>query len=155
MLNCFLDEHAGLKGARVLDLGCGTGVVGVLLALLNKDILVTCSDLSTAATICTIKNAQNNQVQGKVQVTNGYGASHFRDASFTHVLLNPPIRAGNEVVFQLIKGAARVLCPKGQLYMVVRVKQGGKRLAELAKEWFEFVERVGRKKGFLVYRLVK
>ena len=154
MLSCFLEDNRS-ENAHVLDLGCGTGVVGVLLAHFIQDISVTCSDVSAAATVCTARNVREKALLYRVQVAQGQGTTHFRDATFTHVLLNPPIRAGNEVIFELIEGSARTLQPGGKLYMVVRVKQGGKRIAELSKQWFGSIEQIGRKKGFLVYRLSK
>ncbi len=152
---CIEDENSGTECPNFLDLGCGTGVVGLLLATFISDISVLCSDLSAAATVCTAQNVQRLALNTRVSIVQGNGTDHLQDESFAKVALNPPIRAGNKVIFKLIEGASRVLLPGGILYMVVRVKQGGKRLARLSQQWFGQVEQMGRHKGFLVYKLVK
>ena len=78
----------------------------------------------------------------------------FSDRSFHVVALNPPIRTGNENILDMFSDCSRILKkPSGCLYIVVRAKQGGKRLASLAGEWYLKCELMARKKGYLVYRL--
>jgi precorrin-6B methylase 2 len=50
------------SAASVLDLGCGCGVVAVVLASVSNGAKVSASDLSTAAATLTLKNAGKNGV---------------------------------------------------------------------------------------------
>jgi 16S rRNA (guanine1207-N2)-methyltransferase len=77
---------------KVLDLGCGYGVVGIYAAkaigrkkLVMSDIDGRCVDLS-------VKNAEANGVGGiKIIVSDGF--RNIEDTNFTMILSNPPYHA--------------------------------------------------------------
>lgn len=69
MCASFLDEL--VKGKeKVLDLGCGTGILGIIAAKLGAD-EVTCVDIDDAAYKVCLENVTKNHVSGKVHVING------------------------------------------------------------------------------------
>lgn len=140
-------------GGDLLDLGCGTGTVGLLAKLFAPGFRVVLTDVNGRAAACARANAQRLGL-GDAAVLAGPGAEALADESFDVVALNPPIRAGLQVCLSLVRDAARVLRPGGRLYLVVRVKQGARRLASLAGSSFPGgVEEVARRKGYVVFEL--
>lgn len=107
------------SSARVLDLGCGTGMVG--LAALRRGARVTLTDVSARA----IRSAQ------ETLAANGYpaaplvhacGAATIETATFDIVVTNPPFHQGHGLHFEVaqffIEEATRVLKAGGRLYLV-------------------------------------
>lgn len=150
-----LIEAMEVCGARrILDLGAGYGIIGIVAARLVPDARVILTDPNERAVELARQNAQKNDVPN-VEVRQGEGFDPVAGESFDVILTNPPIRAGNAVVFALIAGAAAGLRPGGRLYLVARTKQGAKTFAREMAKHFPHVEQVGQGSGFRVYCGVK
>lgn len=105
-----------------VDLGCGTGVLAVLLARANDRLTVTATDESAAAVASARATVEANGLQSRVVVVRADGAETVPDASVDVVLLNPPFHVGaavhDGVARTLFAEAARVLRPGGELWAV-------------------------------------
>jgi HemK-related putative methylase len=88
----FLVHHLGLlpAGARVLDLGCGSGAAGIAAA--RRGCNVTCTDINPSAVRCARINALVNQVD--IDVRHGDLFGPVDDEQFDVVLFNPPYYRG-------------------------------------------------------------
>lgn len=109
-------------GARVVDLGCGTGALAATFALQNPDATVIATDRSAAAVRSARATMQANGLGGRVQVTLDDAGSELPAASADLVLLNPPFHLGASVHEgagrRLIDAAARMLRPGGEVWTV-------------------------------------
>ncbi|WP_200941522.1 methyltransferase [Cellulomonas sp. Leaf395] len=108
--------------ASAVDLGCGTGVLAVLLARAHDGLTVTATDESAAAVASARATVAANGLEGRVVVVRADGADPVEDASVDLVLLNPPFHLGaavhSGVARTLFEDAARVLRPGGELWAV-------------------------------------
>ena len=109
-------------GTSALDLGCGTGVLAVLLARANDALMVTATDESAAAVASARATVAANGLEDRVVVVRADGADVVPDASVDLVVLNPPFHVGAAVhagiARSLFAEAARVLRPGGELWAV-------------------------------------
>ena len=108
---------------RVLDLGCGYGAVGIILAKICGDIELWQSDINQTAVELTQRNCEDNGVTSNVFLSDGYEAIPV-DVKFDCVLLNPPIHAGKETVYRLFRETCDRLCGGGRFYIVMHKKHG-------------------------------
>lgn len=112
----------GQAGDPLLDLACGTGVVGAWLATRHRSAAVWSSDQSAAAVASARATAAANGVAERMTVTRDDALSLRPDGSGSFVALNPPFHSGAAVTDQiaprLFADAARVLRPGGQLWSV-------------------------------------
>ncbi|HEY3418392.1 MAG TPA: methyltransferase, partial [Armatimonadota bacterium] len=119
-----------LTGAdRILDLGCGAGVIGIVAARLAPEAHVVMTDPNERAVELARENLTTNQIPN-AEVRQGEDYAPVAEETFDVILTNPPIRAGNAVVFGLIAGAAEHLHPGGRFYLVAKTKQGAKSFAK-------------------------
>ncbi|HEY3378867.1 MAG TPA: class I SAM-dependent methyltransferase [Armatimonadota bacterium] len=135
---------------RILDLGCGYGVIGIVAAKLAPQATVLMTDPNERAVALARQNLASNGVDN-AEVRVGEGFAPVADEQFDVILTNPPIRAGNTIIFALIAEAATHLQPHGRLYLVARTKQGAKTFAKEMAKYFTQVEQVGQGSGFRVY----
>ena len=82
-------------GARVLDLGTGSGAVAVALAHEQPDVLVTAMDVSVEALRVTEKNAGINGVKSRIQLLNASFTDPY-PGSYDLILSNPPYVSDQE-----------------------------------------------------------
>lgn len=105
-----------------VDLGCGTGVLAVLLARANERLTVTATDESAAAVASARATVAANGLEARVAVVRADGAETVPAASADVVLLNPPFHVGaavhDGIARALFAEAARVLRPGGELWAV-------------------------------------
>jgi 16S rRNA (guanine1207-N2)-methyltransferase len=105
-----------------LDLGCGTGVLSVSLALARPNLQVVATDDSASAVASARATAVANGVADRVTVIRDDAAATVPDASVDLVVLNPPFHLGaavhTGVAHRMFVDAARVLCPGGELWVV-------------------------------------
>ena len=95
---------------RVLDLGCGYGVVGVVAALLAPESWVTLVDVNRKAAELARQNLALNKIEN-AEVHQGDSFAPIGDRRFDLIVLNPPIRAGLSVLHRLLGQAADHLVP--------------------------------------------
>jgi len=138
--------------ARVLDLGCGYGAIGIVAAKLATKGHVLLVDSDVRATRLAQRNLALNGVTN-AEVLLGDGVHDLPPkARFDVVACNPPTHGGREVLDELVAGAYRVLRPRGQLFIVIN------RLLSLRREVesvFGSAETVARSKGYVVIQAVK
>jgi 16S rRNA (guanine1207-N2)-methyltransferase len=108
-------------GERVLDLGCGCGILGAVAARLAGDGAVTLIDIAADALASARQTlATNGLTNAEVIASDGIAA--IRDRRFDVVVSNPPFHQGRatsyDAALAFITGAATVLRPGGRLYVV-------------------------------------
>jgi 16S rRNA (guanine1207-N2)-methyltransferase len=138
--------------ARVLDLGCGYGPIGIVAAKLAIRGEVVLVDSDIRATRLAQRNLELNSVEN-AEVILGDSINDLPPKSrFDVVVSNPPTHSGREVLDEMVAGAYKVLKPRGQLFMVIN------RLLSLRREVedvFGNSDTAAREKGFVVIRAVK
>jgi HemK-related putative methylase len=87
----FLD-HAGAERLSVLDLGTGSGVLAVMCAAHDNDVVAT--DLNPEAVKCAKLNASRNNYDDRIQVRLGDLFEPVVDECFDLILWNPPFFDG-------------------------------------------------------------
>lgn len=80
---------------NVLDLGCGLGVVGIILGTFNRNINIDMIDVNERAISLTKDNLILNNVKADVFVSNVYDNVNKK---YNYIITNPPIRAGKDVI---------------------------------------------------------
>ena len=109
-------------GMRVLDLGCGCGLVGILAARLCGEGNVTMTDIDPLAVEVAARNAARNGVGGvKTVVSDGF--SQLGDTGFDLILSNPPYQSDFSVAKGFIEKGFNRLKPGGTLLMVTKRRQ--------------------------------
>ncbi len=140
----------GTKNGRLLDLGCGYGVVGVVMKRLFPAMDVVMADVNARAVRLAGDNATRNQVSfAQIVQSDGFAGL---DGMFDHILTNPPVRAGKAVVHSFFDGAYAHLVPGGRLYVVLQKKQGAPSAAAYLEDLFGNCAAVAKSAGFRVLR---
>ena len=104
---------------RVLDLGCGCGIVGIYAAkLCGAENVVMCDISPTAADIAR-KNAEENGVGG-IKVYCGDGPSALGGETFALILSNPPYHTDFSVAKSFIEDGFKRLEVGGRMVMVTK-----------------------------------
>lgn len=80
-----------------LDLGCGTGCIGVSMAALGRDVHVTLSDVSPDCIALAWRNSEKNRVSDRVEFVVGDLFEPVADRRFDMILSNPPYIADGEM----------------------------------------------------------
>lgn len=136
---------------NVLDLGCGIGVVGLILGTINKNINIDMVDINERAINLAKENMLLNKVKGNVFISDVYSNINKK---YDYIITNPPIRAGKEVVRKFLLGGYDYLTDGGTLYFVMRKDHGIKSMIkELENKYV--VNILNKDKGFYVVALLK
>ena len=136
---------------NVLDLGCGIGVVGLILGTINKNINIDMVDINERAINLAKENMLLNKVKGNVFISDVYSNINKK---YDYIITNPPIRAGKEVVRRFLLGGYDYLTDDGILYFVMRKDHGVKSMIkELENKYI--VSILNKDKGFYMVSLSK
>lgn len=111
-----------VSGMRIMDLGCGCGVVGIVAAKIAGEENVFMSDADENAVETARRNAERNGVGGvRLFVSDG-----FRDvdaSGFDLILSNPPYQTDFSVAKGFIEKGFNRLKIGGKLYMVTKRRE--------------------------------
>ena len=109
-------------GMRILDLGCGCGVVGIVAAKIAGEENVFMSDVDPMAVELARRNAERNGVGG----VHLYVSDGFRDVDagdFDLILSNPPYQTDFSVAKGFIEKGFNRLKIGGRLMMVTKRRE--------------------------------
>ena len=116
---CLLAHVQFHENDKVLDLGCGYGVIGIYAAKCINPTQVFLVDNDPAAVSCAMRNAQLNAVESvHIQCSDG-----FRDVGetdFTKILCNPPYHTDFSVAKHFIEKGFNRLVVGGSMWMVTK-----------------------------------
>lgn len=146
-----LDSLDFVPGGSLLDVGCGYGPLGITLAKV-QGLTVTMVDVNERALDLAIKNAQANGVEASVFASDVYDQVA---GTLTHIISNPPIRAGKSVVHRVIEEAPAYLESGGDLTLVIQKKQGAPSAKKKMEEIFGNCEIIRKDKGYYILRSEK
>ena len=138
-------------GERVLDVGCGYGPLGLTLAK-AQGVTATMVDINQRALDLAQKNAERNQISAEIFQSNVYEKV---SGIFDHIISNPPIRAGKQVVHEVISGSYEHLTEGGDLTLVIQKKQGASSAKSKMEAVFGNCEIVKKDKGYYILRSEK
>ncbi|MGB7594069.1 MAG: methyltransferase [Erysipelotrichaceae bacterium] len=136
----------------LLDLGCGIGLMALLLKRLQPHLEITGTDINSRAVEC----ARESSVKLDLPVTFLVGdGTSMLTTPFSTVVLNPPIRAGKNTVYRLFQESYDILSNEGCLYVVIRRQQGAASASVELERIFGNVSRLALKKGYEVLKSQK
>ena len=136
-----------IKG-DVLDLGCGYGAIGIIVAKL-KSAKVFMIDVNKRALHLTKMNAKENEVQ--VEALENDGLDGITN-NFDYIITNPPIRVGKTKLYELLNDAIDHLKKDGVLFLVIRKEQGAKSFIKDFSEKAQ-INILDKSKGFYILSL--
>lgn len=138
---------------RGLDIGCGYGTIGLVLASLIEETLIEMVDVNERA----LKLATMNQERLNLDNVKIYQSDIFSkvEGEFDYIVTNPPIRAGKKVVYAIFEQSYSHLKENGSLYFVIRKDQGAASAQKKVEEIFSNCTLLKRDKGYYIYRATK
>lgn len=136
LLEATANDNAVQAGMKVLDIGCGSGTVGVALSLRANGVHLHAVDSNPRAIQCTRLTAERNgltwlayfpsarrqpsndasTVSTELEASGNLPKKH----SFDLVLANPPYYSNWAIATIFVEAAARALRPGGTLYLVTK-----------------------------------
>lgn len=133
---------------RILDLGCGYGVIGLAIARAVPEASVTAVDVNERALLLARENAAALGLADRFTATTPDRVP--ADATYDEIWSNPPIRIGKQALHELLLTWLPRLAPGGRAVMVVGKNLGADSLQRWlgAQGWP--TERLASAKGFRV-----
>lgn len=148
LVTLFLENHPELNGSKVLDVGCGHGFIGLVVAKLTKASIDLIDVNKRALHLC-----ERNIKINKIENCNVYLSDCYESVKnkYDYIITNPPIRAGKEIVNKILLEAKEHLTDNGELWCIVHKDQGAKSTKKLLEECYN-VEVAGKSKGFYCFK---
>ena len=118
-------------GGKVLDMGCGYGVFGIVL---NK--LISCCVDMVDVNLRALHLAEINIKENHCSDIRAFESNVYENinSKYDSIITNPPIRAGKNVVYDILINAKDYLKDNGRLFFVIRKQQGALTVIEKLKE---------------------
>lgn len=133
----------------ILDLGCGYGVVSIILSKFIDGNFDAVDVNRRALHLCEINKKLNKVSNINFIESNCY--DELNDKKYNYIITNPPIRAGKDIVYKMLREAKNHLKPNGQLYFVMRKDHGAKTAIKDISDLYK-TEVICKEKGFFVIK---
>lgn len=141
-----------LADVSLLDVGCGYGTLGIMLAGVGSNIQLTMVDVNDRALQLARRNARQNNISCTVLESSCYDGV---GGTFDYIISNPPIRAGKKIVHEILSGAYDHLNQHGKLRVVIQKKQGAPSAKKKMMEVFGNCEVICKDKGYYILEATK
>ena len=137
----------------LLDMGCGYGPIGISLGSLANITHIDFVDVNKRALGLSSENAKKYlKISHNVFESNGF---ENIEKSYDYILINPPIRAGKEVIFKMFDDSIKYLKKDGVLMIVIRKDQGAPSAKTKLNSIFGNCETLDREKGYHILKCIK
>ena len=154
----FLLEHLpkSTEAKHIVDLGCGNGVVGLLLARDNPQASLSFVDESYMAIASAKENFYRVFPEREAKFFVADGLTQFKEDSVDLIVCNPPFHqqntVGNHIALTLFKESYRVLLSGGELIVI-----GNRHLGYHVdlKRLFKQCDEIASNKRFIIWRVTK
>ncbi len=133
---------------RVLDLGCGYGLIGLAIAAAVPEADVTGVDVNERALLLANENAASLRLDARYSAVTPDEV--LDEATYDEIWSNPPIRIGKAALHELLLRWLPRLTPDGRAVMVVGKNLGADSLQRWLGEQGWPTTRIGGAKGFRV-----
>ena len=154
MLRTFLNENKKLGNIRILDIGCGYGVVSIVVKRFFEKAKILSTDVNERALELTRENIQKNNRTDDFEVRKSFVFDNISE-NFDVILSNPPIRAGKQVIFEIYEKSFFHLNKNGKFYCVIQTKHGAKSTKKKLEELFGNCTTLVIEAGYRIFRCVK
>ena len=136
-----------------LDVGCGYGVIGLSLIYFKKSEIVECIDINPRAIELTKQNCKNLSLNNAfIYLSDGLS---LVTKDFDRIVINPPIRAGKKVIYQMFADSHKHLNSKGELWIVIKKDLGAPSAVKQLLILFKDVQIVLKHKGYWIIKATK
>jgi 16S rRNA G1207 methylase RsmC len=141
-----IDEMRLEPGFRVLDIGCGSGVVALAAACRGDGVMVHAVDSSARAILCTAQGAELNELGNlttELNATGGYAGSGNYDLA----LANPPYYSSFRIAEHFLIAGREALRSGGRILAVTKRPDW---YQQNMTKWYNDVTATERKGYFLI-----
>ena len=164
MVDLVLNQFDKKSKLNILDLGTGSGVIGITLSKFYPNSLITISDISPKALKVANKNIKKHKVSNVNSIESNWFVAFKEEKFFDLILTNPPYIAKGDVhltnleinyepsnalvsanngfsdIFKIIDSAANFLKPQGKLFIEHGYTQADKVKNYLQKKYFDAIK---------------
>lgn len=112
IVETMIDDKQFIEGKKVLDMGCGTGILAIMAAKLGAAAPVHAIDIERICMLSSIENARRNRVGSKIKVLCG-DASLIQASSYDIIFAN----INRNILLEDMSTYCRALLSGGVLYM--------------------------------------
>ena len=164
MVDLVLNQFDKKSKLNILDLGTGSGVIGITLSKFYPNSLITISDISPKALKVANKNIKKHKVRNVNSIESNWFSAFKEEENFDLILTNPPYIAKGDVhltnleinyepsnalvsanngfsdIFKIIDSAANFLKPQGKLFIEHGYTQADKVKNYLQKKYFDTIK---------------
>ncbi len=142
------------KPKTILDIGCGYGPIGIVLAKKNPQAKVTMVDKDLLAIRYATLNMEKNGITNAVAI-GSVGLEQVKDHKFDLIVSNVPAKIGDEAIIQdFILDPISHLTENGE-YWIVIVSSLNRLIPGVARKHNLKMKEIRRRNGHTVYRIVR
>ncbi|MBQ7351763.1 MAG: class I SAM-dependent methyltransferase [Clostridia bacterium] len=142
-------ENKDIFGGKIMDMCCGYGTIAILL---DKNISAEyyLCDINETAVDLAKHNAVLNKTSIKLDNITCGNMFEGNIDTYSHVVSNPPIKAGKKYLLEFVDGAFSHLENKGTLTLVIKKNLGADSLKKYLTNLFGNCEVWDRDKGYYI-----
>lgn len=140
-----------IKG-EILEVGCGYGVIPIILTrIMDKIESFDAVDVNKRA----LHLAEMNKKENFAPKVNFFLSNCYKNINkkYDVIISNPPIRAGKNIVYEIVMNARNYLKKDGKLFIVINKDQGAKSLYKDLEKVYK-CELINKKKGFWIIKCI-
>lgn len=139
---------------NILDLGCGYGALGIILARVNPQAKVMLVDRDLLAVRYTKYNIVKNNISN-ASVVGSLGMEAIQEKTFDLIVSNIPAKIGDDAITkEFILDPYKQLNPNGEYWIVV-VSGLNRLMPKTGREHHLDIKEIRKRKGHTVWRIKK